>query len=132
MEPELPLRQALPSEPDPARERHGRSKAAWATPGGTLQEAIVLMSRSAADIERDEAWVLDDGEHIVGFLRISLAGSEAEIEELRLEPEWIGRGFCRRLSEHGVERARARDARRLIWSPDRCALGFYMAMGGVI
>ena len=106
--------------------------AVWDKPAGNLQEAIGLMSLSAADIERDEAWVLDDGERMVGFLRISLAGREAEIEELHLEPEWIGRGFGRRLFEHGVERARARDARRLIWSTDRYALGFYLAMAGVI
>jgi GNAT superfamily N-acetyltransferase len=132
MEPDLILRRALPSEADAARQLIGRSMAVWDKPAGHLHEAIGLMSLSAADIERDEAWVLDDGERMVGFLRISLAGREAEIEELHLEPEWIGRGLGRRLFEHGVERARARDARRLIWSTDRYALGFYLAMGGVI
>ena len=132
MEPELTLRQALPSEADTARELIGRSMAVWDKPAGNLEEAIGLMSLSAADIERDEAWVFDDGERMVGFLRISLAGHEAEIEELHLEPEWIGRGLGRRLFEHGVERARARNARLLIWSTDRYALGFYLAMGGVI
>src|SRR6188508_2295525 len=106
--------------------------AVWDKPSDYLEEAMGLMSLSPEDLERDEAWVLDDGTHIVGFLRVSVSGADAEIEELHLEPAWIGRGLGRRLFEQAVEAARALGADRLVWSTDRNALGFYLAMGGVV
>ena len=132
MDRELILRRAQPSEADAARELIGRSMAVWDKPAGYLEEAIGLMSLSAEDLERDEAWVLADGDRIVGFLRVSLSGRNAEIEELHLEPSWIGRGQGRRLFDQAVVRARAVGAKRLVWSTDRYALGFYLTMGGVI
>ena len=90
------------------------------------------MSLSGEDIQRDEAWVLEDGAQIVGFVRVSVSGADAEIEELHLEPEWIGRGLGRRLFEQALEAARTLGADRLVWSTDRYALGFYLAMGGIV
>jgi len=132
MQGELKIRRARPSEADAARALIGRSMAVWDKPHGYLEEAVGLMSLSPEDVERDEAWVLDDGTQIVGFLRVSVSGTDAEIEELHLEPAWIGRGLGRRLFEQAVERARAVGAERLVWSTDRYALGFYLTMGGVI
>ena len=132
MQGELKIRRAQPSDADAARELIGRSMAVWEKPSGYLDEAIALISLSPEDIERDESWVLDDGMQIVGFLRVSVSGTDAEIEELHLEPAWIGRGLGRRLFEHAVERSRAVGAERLVWSTDRYALGFYLVMGGVI
>ena len=126
------IRRAEPSDTGAARELIGRSMAVWDKPSDYLEEAMGLMSLSPEDIERDEAWVLDDGTQIVGFLRVSVSGTDAEIEELHLEPAWIGRGLGRRLFEQAVERARAVRAERLVWSTDRYALGFYLTMGGVI
>jgi GNAT superfamily N-acetyltransferase len=128
------IRRAKASDAEAARELIGRSMAVWDKPAGHVEEAIGLMSLSADDLERDEAWVLADGDDIVGFIRISFShvGSQAEIEELHLDPAWIGRGQGRRLFEHGVERARDRGAPRLVWSTDSYALGFYLTMGGVI
>ena len=132
MEARPTIRRAEPSEADAARELIGRSMAVWDRPAGYLEQAIGLMSLSPADLECDEAWVLDDGGTMVGFLRVSLAGNDAEIEELHLEPAWIGRGLGRQLFEHAVQRARAVGAERLVWSTDRYAVGFYLVMGGVI
>ena len=129
---ELTLRRAHLSEATTARELIVRSMAHWDRPPGYLDEARRLMSLSGEDIERDEAWVLADGTRIVGFLRVSLSGADAEIEELHLEPAWIGRGLGRRLFEHAVQRAQALRAHRLVWSSDGHALGFYLAMGGVV
>jgi len=132
MKAEPTLRRAQPSEADAVRDLIGRSMAVWDKPAGYVEEAIGLMSLSPEDVERDEAWVLDDGTQLVGFLRVSVSGTDAEIEELHLEPQWIGRGLGRRLFEHAVERSRATGAERLVWSTDRYALGFYLVMGGVI
>ena len=130
MDRELTLRRARPSEATAVRELIARSMGHWDRPPAYLAEAVSLMSLSGEDIQRDEAWVLDDGAQIVGFVRVSAAGADAEIEELHLEPAWIGRGLGRRLFEWALAAAQTLGADRLIWSTDRYALGFYLAMGG--
>ncbi len=132
MDRELTFRRARPSEVIAVRELITRSMAYWDRPPAYLDEARSLMSLSGEDIERDEAWVLDNGEQIVGFLRVSVSGADAEIEEFHLEPAWIGRGLGPRLFERAVEAARTLGADRLVWSTDQYALGFYLAMGGIV
>jgi GNAT superfamily N-acetyltransferase len=102
----------------------------WPHDAAYLTQAVELMSLDADDLERDEAWMLEDGADAIGFYRISIAGDSAEIEEFHLEPDRIGHGFGRMLFEHAVSRARERGVTRLEWSCDEYALGFYLAMGG--
>ena len=109
-----------------------RSMAYWPRDAAYLAEAVELMSLAADDLERDEAWILEDEAGAIGFYRLSLAGDRAEIEELHLEPDRIGRGFGRTLFEHAVARATARNVKRLEWSCDANAQGFYLAMGGEV
>jgi GNAT superfamily N-acetyltransferase len=109
-----------------------RSMAHWPRDPAYLAEAASLMSISAGDLERDEAWILADETGPLGFYRLSFDADRAEIEELHLEPDRIGRGFGRMLFEHAVTRARALGVMRLEWSCDANALGFYVAMGGQV
>ena len=102
----------------------------WPRDPAYLAQAVELMSLDAADLERDEAWILEDGAGAIGFYRLSLAGKAAEIEEFHLEPDRIGKGFGRAMFDHAVSRAGERGVTRLEWSCDEYALGFYLAMGG--
>jgi GNAT superfamily N-acetyltransferase len=107
-----------------------RSMGHWPRDDAYLAQAVELMSLDADDLERDEAWILEDEAGAIGFYRLSLAGDSAEIEEFHLEPDRIGHGFGRTMFEHAVGRARERGVTRLEWSCDEYALGFYLAMGG--
>ena len=104
----------------------------WPRDPGYLAEAERLMSLDAASLERDEAWVLDDGLRAIGYYRLALDGDRAEIEELFLEPTIIGRGLGRTLFEHCAIRARELGIRRLVWTFERETLAFYLAMGGQV
>jgi GNAT superfamily N-acetyltransferase len=104
----------------------------WDRAPGYLDEAAELMSISAEDLRRDEAWVVLLHDAVAGFYRLSRMDECFEIEEFHLEPAMIGRGIGRRMFEHGTERARAAGARWLEWSTDDKALGFYKRMGGEI
>jgi GNAT superfamily N-acetyltransferase len=130
--PSVSFRRALPSEADALRDLVVRSMGHWDHPPGYLAEARRLMSLSADDLRRDEAWVALVDAAVAGFYRLSRANEGAEIEEFHLEPPMIGRGVGRRMFEHAAERARAVGARWLVWSTDSNALGFYLRMGGEI
>jgi GNAT superfamily N-acetyltransferase len=128
----ISFRRALASEAAALRDLVVRSMGNWDHPPGYLAEARRLMSLSAEDLRRDEAWVtLVDGA-VAGFYRLSRAAESAEIEEFHLEPRMIGRGIGRRVFQHAAERARAVGARWLVWSTDANTLGFYRRMGGEI
>ena len=130
--PSISFRRALPSEAQSLRALVVRSMGHWEHPSGYLVEARQLMSLSAEDLQRDEAWVAVVDGAVAGFYRLSRADECAEIEEFHLEPPMIGRGVGRRMFQHAVWHARAVGARWLVWSTDANALGFYLRMGGEI
>jgi GNAT superfamily N-acetyltransferase len=109
-----------------------RSMGHWPRDAAYLAEAVDLMSLDADDLQRDEAWILEDGAGAIGFYRISISGDSAEIEELHLEPDRIGHGFGRTMFAHAVGRAREQGVTQLEWSCDEYAVGFYLAMGGQV
>jgi GNAT superfamily N-acetyltransferase len=57
-------------------------------------------------------------------------GEVGWLEDLWVEPAWIGRGLGRLLFEHVKERARELGATRLEWEAEPNARGFYERMGG--
>jgi GNAT superfamily N-acetyltransferase len=126
------FRRASDADVDDVRALITRSMGHWPRDAAYLTKAVELMSLDAGDLERDEAWILEDEAGAIGFYRLSLAENSAEIEELHLEPDRIGHGFGRTLFEHAVSRARERGVTRLEWSCDESALGFYLAMGGQV
>lgn len=63
----------------------------------------------AAAIDRGEVWWLDD---------------------LWIEPEWMGKGIGSRLFRHAAEHGRRVGAVRMEWEAEPNALGFYERMGG--
>lgn len=130
---EIVFRPPRPGEAAAIRELIVRSMGHWEHPPGYLEEARELMTLSADDLERDEAWVVLADGAVAGFYRLSRANaSAAEIEEFHLEPPMIGRGIGRRMFKHALERARTMGARQLVWSTDANAFGFYLRMGGEV
>ena len=117
---------------DSIRELIARSMGHWPRDAAYLAQAVELMSLDADDLERDEAWILENEASAIGFYRLSIAGNAAEIEEFHLEPHRIGHGYGRAMFDHAVSRATDRGVTRLEWSCDAYALGFYLAMGGQV
>jgi GNAT superfamily N-acetyltransferase len=102
----------------------------WPHDAAYIAEANRLLSLGALDLARDEAWVAERDGTPVGYYRLTLHGDLAEIEELFVEPEWIGQGIGRKLFDHAVASARRRGCAGLEWETDADAAGFYLAMGG--
>ena len=124
------IRRARPEEASALRELAHRSKAYWPYSDAFLEAVRPLLELDAHDIEAADVWVLEIDGQPVGWHRVTLHGERAELEDLWLEPAWIGTGMGRVLFEHAVGIARAHGARRLEWDADPYAEGFYLAMGG--
>ena len=66
----------------------------------------------------------------VGWAALIPRGEVGWLEDLWVEPAWIGQGLGRALFEHVAAAARRRGARRLEWEAEPNAHGFYEHLGG--
>jgi GNAT superfamily N-acetyltransferase len=124
------IRPARPDEAAELRELAHRSKAYWPYSPAFLEAVRPLLALDAADIESDEVHILESHGTRVGWYRVRLHGRRAELEDLWLEPRFIGHGHGRALFEHAVRVARDGGADWLEWDAEPFASGFYEAMGG--
>ena len=65
----------------------------------------------------------------VGWAALIPRGEVGWLEDLWVEPAWIGRGLGRLLFERVAAEARERGARRLEWEAEPNAAGFYEHLG---
>jgi GNAT superfamily N-acetyltransferase len=66
----------------------------------------------------------------VGWAALIPRGEVGWLEDLWVEPRWIGRGLGRALFERVADEARQLGARRLEWEAEPNASGFYEHLGG--
>jgi GNAT superfamily N-acetyltransferase len=126
----LAIRRARPEEAPALRELAHRSKAYWPYSAEFLAAVEPLLQLDAGDVLAHEVWVLELRGAVVGWHRVTLHDERAELEDLWLEPAFIGTGLGRLLFEHAVTIAAAHAAKRLEWDAEPYAEGFYRAMGG--
>ena len=93
----------------------------WATGGDFEPESL---SERLVYVAIDEV----EGEP-VGWASLIPRGKVGWLEDLWIEPGWIGRGLGRLLFEHAGSRARELGAKRLEWEAEPNARGFYERMG---
>jgi GNAT superfamily N-acetyltransferase len=124
------IRAARLEEADALRDLAHRSKAYWPYRAEFLEAVRPLLRLDAADMQRDTVRVLEIDGRPAGWHRVSLHPDRAELEDMWLDPEWIGRGLGRRLFEDATAIARRAGADRLEWDAEPFAEGFYLTMGG--
>ena len=115
--------------------------------GARLKE-IAIAAKSVWGYEREavERWA-DDGDfspqgfaklnvfvveaeaQAVAWSSLSVRGDLATLEDLWVEPAWIGKGVGSQLFRHTAAHARALGARRLEWEAEPNAVPFYERMG---
>ena len=69
------------------------------------------------DPKLDAVWVAVDDDRVVGLTGLLLDGTEGEVEPVVIAPSHRSRGLGRRLLEHVIAEARARDLRSLSIRP---------------
>ena len=67
---------------------------------------------------------------VVAWASLIPKGAVVWLEDLWVEPEWIGRGVGARLFRHAAAHARQSGATVMEWEAEPNATGFYEKMGG--
>jgi GNAT superfamily N-acetyltransferase len=91
----------------------------WGRSGGFEPENLRTMEIFVAEADGEPA----------GWASLIPRGEVGWLEDLWIDPPWIGRGVGRLLFEHVAARARELGARRLEWEAELNAHGFYERMG---
>ena len=92
----------------------------WADTGGFTPEALGRMALFVAEA---------DGKTI-GWASLKDAGATTWLEDLWIEPGWIGKGVGSRLFREAAAHARAGGATAIEWEAEPNAVGFYEKLGG--
>jgi GNAT superfamily N-acetyltransferase len=81
-------------------------------------------------VARGEARLVEVDGAIAGWSALQARGDVAWLEDLWVDPPYMGRGVGRTLFLDALGRAKAAGARSLEWEADLDAVGFYERMGG--
>jgi GNAT superfamily N-acetyltransferase len=106
------------------------SKAHWGYERALVEEWAEGGEFEPESLGRRFVYVAEAEGAPVGWASLVPRGEVGWLEDLWVEPAWIGRGVGRMLFEHAKDRARELGAARLEWEAEPNAHGFYERMGG--
>jgi GNAT superfamily N-acetyltransferase len=121
------VRPATEADHERLRELTFESKAHWG-----YDRDFVRRWAEGLSFESDcERWVAElDGEIVAWAALVPSADGVAVLDDLWVDPAWIGRGLGARLFRLAADRARDLGAERLEWGAEPNAVGFYERVGG--
>jgi GNAT superfamily N-acetyltransferase len=121
------LRPLAPDDYERVRELTLESKAHWG-----YDREFVRRWAEGLSFERDrERWVAElDGEIVAWAALVPPVDGIAVLDDLWVDPAWIGRGLGGRLFRLAAGRAAELGAERLEWGAEPNAVGFYEKLGG--
>jgi GNAT superfamily N-acetyltransferase len=124
------LRAADPGEGERLREIATASKSHWGYAPDRVTAWAAMGDFSPEGLRRKEAHVADVDGRAVGWIAVIPRGDVCWLDDLWVEPAWIGAGIGSRLFRHAAERGRQLGASRMEWEAEPNAVGFYEKMGG--
>jgi GNAT superfamily N-acetyltransferase len=130
MDPDVRIRGTDPSEGERLREVAIASKGYWGYDVELVREWAASYDFSPLGLRNKEVFVADVSDRVVGWASLIPAGDVCRLDDLWIEPEWIGSGIGSRLFRHAAERATELGCGHMEWEAEPNALGFYEKMGG--
>lgn len=106
-----------------------RSKAYWDWPQAYLQAALPLMAVSPGYIRDNTCLEVFIGDEVVGFASLVVEPGGALLDNLWVEPNWIGHGVGMFTCDEIFRIARVNAWNRLTTLPDPPSEGFYVRVG---
>jgi len=111
------------------REIAVEAKAHWGYDRALVEEWALGGDFDPESLRKRLLYVAESDGQAVGWAALIPRGEVGWLEDLWVEPAWIGRGVGRALFEHVAAEARQRGARRLEWEAEPNAQGFYEHLG---
>jgi GNAT superfamily N-acetyltransferase len=123
------IRAVRPDEGERLREIAIASKSHWGYEESRVRDWAAQGDFSAEAVAAKEILVAEADGRAVGFATLISEGELCVLDDLWLEPEWIGRGVGTELFGASLERAKQLGARHIEWEAEPNAVGFYEKMG---
>ena len=111
------------------REIAVEAKAHWGYDRALVEEWALGGDFDPESLRKRLLYVAESDGQPVGWAALIPRGEVGWLEDLWVEPAWIGRGLGRALFEHVATEAKQRGARRLEWEAEPNAQGFYEHLG---
>jgi GNAT superfamily N-acetyltransferase len=127
---DLRIRPAEPRDAPRLREIFAAAKGLWGYDTALVEEAARDLDLAPEAMQAKEVFVAEVAGEPVAFASIVRGSDVWRLDDLWVDPAWMGRGIGRHLFMYAADRARLLGARRLEWETDPNAVGFYEKMGG--
>jgi GNAT superfamily N-acetyltransferase len=124
------IRPARPDEGERLREIAIAAKAHWGYDRDWVRSWAAHGDFSPEALTTHPFLVAEAAGRTVAFAKLIPRGRIAWLDDLWVEPEWIGRGVGTKLFQAAAARARELGARRMEWEAELNAVGFYEKVGG--
>ena len=124
------IRSVAPDEGERLREIAIAAKGHWGYETDRVREWAAMGDFSAAGLQQKDCYIAAVEGRAVGWAAAIDRGEVWWLDDLWVEPEWMGQGIGRLLFRHAAERGRQAGAARMEWEAEPNALGFYNKMGG--
>jgi GNAT superfamily N-acetyltransferase len=129
-EPLVRIRGARPDEGERLREIAIAAKGHWGYEPEVVRRWAADGDFSAEGLRRKHAFVADAREGVVAWAGVIPKDAVVWLDDLWVDPPWIGRGVGSLLFEHARALARDLGGRTLEWEAEPNAVGFYERVGG--
>jgi GNAT superfamily N-acetyltransferase len=123
------VRPAVPAEAEALSRLALRSKGHWGYDDQFLAACRAELTVAPEQCDGVHLVVAEGGTALLGFYRLAGEAPVAELADLFVDPDAIGRGVGAALLADAVDRARALGISRLTIDADPHAEGFYARMG---
>jgi GNAT superfamily N-acetyltransferase len=127
---EITVRPPRPREGEQLRAIAIASKSHWGYDLHRVQQWAALGDFSDEGLRKKEFYVAEAAGGAVGWAALIPRGEVCWLDDLWIEPAWMGRGVGKLLFQWAATRGRELGAVCMEWEAEPYAIGFYETMGG--
>ncbi|WBW96946.1 GNAT family N-acetyltransferase [Oceanirhabdus sp. W0125-5] len=127
----LNIRRAIIQESETLTNIAIQSEAYWGFDSDYMEQFKFTYKVTEEFIKNNPTFIIENDEKIIGFYSILINEHEVSLEYLYIDPEFIGKGYGKRLWNHMIEKCKnlAIKEIEIVTSPE--AKEFYIKMGAV-
>jgi GNAT superfamily N-acetyltransferase len=124
------IRPARPDEGERLREIAEAAKRHWGYDAETVRQWAAAGDFSAQGLREKDVFVAESAGRAIAWAALIPRGDVVWLDDMWVEPSWIGKGVGSLLFRHSVERAIGVGGKTMEWEAEPNAVGFYERVGG--